>query len=92
MTKSSAPTLRTRPVATHALDGEDGPIRIMTPVDASACPTVGANYHRYETSDSMGMAKERDRTEVNADGAGSGIGDKHNVTLRYTQVRGSRER
>ena len=28
--------------------------------------------------DAMGMAKERDRTEVNVAGAGGGIGDKHN--------------
>ena len=26
----------------------------------------------------MGMAKERDKTEVNADDAGGGIGDKNN--------------
>ena len=84
MTKSSAPTLRIRPVATRALDGEDGPVRIMTPVDASACPMMGANCRRYVTSYAMGMAKERDMTEENADGAGSGIGDKHNETLRCT--------
>ena len=81
MTKSSAPTLRIRPVSMRALDGESGPVRIITPVDASACPTVGANCRRYVTSDAMGMANERDRTKVNADGAGSRIGDKHNETL-----------
>ena len=78
MTKSNAPTLRTRPVATRALDGEDGPVRIMTPVSASACPTVGTNCRRYVTADAMGVAKERDKTEGNAAGAGGGIGDKHN--------------
>ena len=92
MTKSSAPTLRTRPVATRALDGESGPVRIITPVDASACPTVGANCPRNVTADAMGMTKERDKTEVSVDGAGNGIGDKHNETLRCTQVQGSRER
>ena len=78
MTKSNAPTLRTRPVATHALDGDVGPVRIKTPDSASACPTVGANCHRYVTADAMGVAKERDKTEGNAAGAGGGIGDKHN--------------
>ena len=76
MTKSNAPTLRIRPVAT--LDGDDGPVRIKTPDSASACPTVGANCRQFVTADAMGMAKERDKTEVNAAGAGSGIGDKHN--------------
>ena len=33
---------------------------------------------RYVTADAMGMAKERDKTEVNVAGAGGGIGDKHN--------------
>ena len=78
MTKSNAPTLRTRPDATHALDGEDGPVRIRTPDSASACPTVGANCRRYVTADAMGMAKEGDKTEVNVSGAGGGIGNKHN--------------
>ena len=78
MTKSSAPTLRTRPVATRALDGDDGPVRIKTPDSASACPTVGANCHRYVTADAMGMAKEGDKNKVNAAGAGCGIGDMHN--------------
>ena len=78
MTKSNAPTLRTRPVATRVLDGDDDPVRIKTLASASACPMVGANCRRYVTADAMGMAKERDKTEVNAAGAGGGIGDKHN--------------
>ena len=92
MMKSSAPTLRTRPVAMRALDGDDGPVRIKTPDSASACPTVGANYHRNVMTDAMGMAKVRLKTEVSVDGAGKGIGDMHNETLRCTQVWGSRER
>ena len=92
MTKSSAPTLRTRPVATRALDGENGPVQIITLVDASSCPTVDANCRRNVTTDAMGMAEERGKTEVSVDGAGKGIGDKHNETLRCTQVQGSCER
>ena len=57
MMKSNAPTLRTRPEAMRALDGEDGPIWINIPVDASACSTVGANFRRNVTADAMGMAK-----------------------------------
>ena len=57
---------------------EDGPVRIITPDSASACPTVGANCRRYVTADAIGVAKERDKTEVNDAGAGGGIGDKHN--------------
>ena len=64
VTKSTAPTLRTRPVAKRALDEEDGPVRIITPVDASACPTVGANCRRYGTADAMGMAKEGDKPRL----------------------------
>ena len=92
MTKSNAPTLKTRPEAQHALDEEDGPVRISTLVDASACPMVGASCRRIVMVDAMGMAKERDKTEVNVDGAGNGIGDKHNETLRCSQVWGSRAR
>ena len=87
MMKSSAPTLRTGPVATRALDGEKGPVRIITPVDASACPTVGANCRRNVMTDAIGMAKLRGKTEVSVDGAGNEIG-----TPRCTQVQGSRER
>ena len=78
MMKSNTPTLRTRSVATRALDGDDGPVRIKTPDNASACPTVGANCRRYVTADAIEVAKERDKTEGNAAGAGGGIGDKHN--------------
>src|SRR4051812_11326669 len=46
----------------HADDEED-PVRIRTPVDASVCPTVGANCHRIVTTDAIGMAKERGRLE-----------------------------
>ena len=92
MTKSNAPTLRTRPEATRVLNGESGPVRIITPADASACPTVGANCHRNLMEDAMGMPKEGDRTEVSVDGARNGIGDKHSETPRCTQVWGSRER
>ena len=61
MTKSNASTLRTRPETTRTLDGKDGPVRISTPVDASACPTVGTNFRRNVTVDAMGMAKEVDK-------------------------------
>ena len=70
-------------------DEDDGPVRIRTPVDAPACPTVGANCRRLVTADAMGMAKERDRTGVVVDGTGSESGDKHDETPRCTQVRGS---
>ena len=47
-------------------------------------PHGGRQLSSIMTLDAMGMAKERDRTEVNADGAGSGIGDKHNEdTAKY---------
>ena len=92
MTKSNAPTLRTRSEATRALDGEDGPVRISTPVDASAFPTVGANCHRNVTADAIGMAKVRGKTEVNVDGARNEIGDMHSETPRCTQFQGSRQR
>ena len=81
MTKSNAPTLRTRPEETHVIDGEDAPVRIRTPVDASADPMVGTNCRRNVTADDMGMAKERGKTEVNVDGDGNEIGDMHNETL-----------
>ena len=71
------------------LDEDDGPVRIRTLVDALACPMVGANCRRLVTADAMGMAKERDKTEVDVDGTGSENGDKHSETLRCTQVRGS---
>ena len=58
VTKSSTSTLRTRTVATRALDVENGPVWSITLVDASACPMVGANYHRNVMADAMGMAKE----------------------------------
>src|SRR3954463_3591929 len=44
-------------------DAEENPVRIFTPVDASACPTVGANCRRYVTADAMGMAKVRGKLE-----------------------------
>ena len=92
MTKSNAPTLRTRPESTRALDGKDGPVRISIPVDASVGPTVGANCHRNVMADAMGMAKVRGKTEVSVDGAENEIGDMHSETPRCTQVQGSRER
>ena len=59
-------------------DEDDGPVRIRTPVDASACPTVGANCRRLVTADAMGMAKERGRHEgEDVDGAGIGFEHKH---------------
>ena len=72
-----------------SVDEEDGPVRINTPVDASACPTVGANCRRYVMADAMGMSKEGDRSETDVDGTEDEIGDIHNVTLRCTKVRGS---
>ena len=83
MTKSSASTLRTRPVATRVLNGDSGPVRIITPVDTSACPTVGANCHCNVTADVMGMAKVRGKTEVSVDGVKNEIGDKHSETAMY---------
>src|SRR3954468_10586279 len=38
-------------------------VRIFTPVDASVCPTVGANCRRNVTADAIGMAKVRGRRE-----------------------------
>ena len=92
MTKSNAPTLRTRPEATRALGGEDGPVRISTPVDPSPGPMMGANCRRNVMADAIGMAKVRGKTEVSVYGAGNEIGDMHSETPRYTQVQGSRER
>src|SRR3954470_19249241 len=63
-TYSHAPLLRTRPEAKRTRDEDDGPVRIRTPVDAPACPTVGANYRRLVTADAMGMAKEGDRPRL----------------------------
>src|SRR4051812_41500045 len=71
----------------RALDEEVDPVRILTRVDASACPTVGANCHRLVTADAMGMAKVRGKTEVDVDGAGIGIGDKNGEDT--TMYRGS---
>src|SRR3954469_22735183 len=56
---------------------DDEPVRIRTPVDTPACPTVGANCRRLVTADAMGMAKEGDRTGVDVDGSGSENGNKH---------------
>ena len=70
-------------------DEDDGPVRIRTPVDAPACPTVGANCRRLVTADAMGMAKEGDRTGVDVDGTGNEDGDNHDETPRCTHVRGS---
>ena len=70
----------------HARDEDDGPVRIRTPVDASACPTVGANCRRLVTADAMGMAKERDMTEVVVDGPGNENG---NNTVNTTMYPGS---
>ena len=70
-------------------DEDDGPVLIRTPVDASAFPMVGANYRRLVMADAMGMAKERDKTEVDVDGTRSENGDTHSETPRCTQVRGS---
>ena len=80
MTKSNAPILRTRPEATRTLDGEDGPVRISTQVDALDCPTVGANCRRDVTADAIGMAKVRGKTEVCVDGVENEIGDKPSET------------
>src|SRR3954463_2490331 len=80
MKKSHAPLLITRPKAKRTRDADDGPVRIRTPVDASACPTMGTNCRRLVTADAMGMAKERDKTEVDVDGTGSENGDKHRET------------
>ena len=45
---------------------------------------VGANCRRLVTANSMGMAKERGKIEVSADGPGVGIGDKHGEdTMMY---------
>ena len=71
MTKFNASTLRTRPEATRALDGENGPVWISTPFDASADPMVGANCRRNVMADAMGMAKVRGKTEVSVDGDGN---------------------
>src|ERR1043165_7041857 len=87
-TYSHAPLLRTRPEAKRTRDKDDGPVRIRSPVHASACPPVGANYRRLVTADAMGMARERDRTEVDVDGTGSKNGDKHSEIPRCSQVRG----
>src|SRR3954471_10208462 len=73
----------TSPEAKRTHDEDDGPVQIRTPVDASACPTVGANCRRSVTTDAMGMAKERDKTEVDVDGTGSDNGDN---TVRHRDV------
>ena len=70
-------------------DEYDEPVRIRTPVDTPACPTVGANCRRLVTTDAMGMAKEGDRTGVDVDGSGNEIGDEDGDTPRCTQVQGS---
>src|SRR3954470_17398068 len=58
-------------------DAEENPVRILTPVDASACPMVGANYRRYVMADAMGMAKVRGKCEEeDVDGAGIGLGTR----------------
>ena len=44
---------------------------------------------RLVTADTMGMAKEGDRTGVDVDGTENEDGDKHGGTPRCTQVRGS---
>src|SRR4051812_10649115 len=44
-------------------DTDENPVRIFTPVDASACPTVGANCRRNVTADAIGVAKVRGRHE-----------------------------
>src|ERR1041385_1844811 len=64
MMKSHTPLLITRPEAKRTRDADDAPVRIKTPVDASACPTVGANYRRYVTADAMGMAQEGDKLRL----------------------------
>src|ERR1041385_213588 len=88
MMKSHAPLLITRPKAKRMRDADDAPVRIKTPVDASACPTVGANYRRYVTADSMGMAKEGDKPRLVSLVPESRMGT-HSETPRCTQVRGS---
>src|SRR3954465_12552180 len=87
--RPSRPKPRTRPEAKRMRDEVDEPVRIRTPVDTPACPTVGANCRRLVTADAMGMAKEGDRTGVDVDGSGSEDWDKHSETPRCTQVRGS---
>src|SRR4051812_11053132 len=87
-TYSHAPLLRTRPEAKRMRDADDGPVRIRTPVDASACPTVGANCRRYVTADAMGMAKEGDRPRLMSLVPETRMGT-HGETPRCTQVRGS---
>src|SRR3954462_8356238 len=75
MTWSIAPRLKIRPEAWLPPDTEENPVRIFTPVDASVCPTVGANCRRNVTADAIGMAKVRGRREgENVDGAGIGLG------------------
>src|SRR3954469_17586008 len=71
-------------------DADDEPVRIRTPVDTPACPTVGANCRRLVTADAMGMAKERDRTGVDVDGSGNEIGTKmvtHHDVPRFRALR-----
>src|SRR3954463_12712480 len=59
-------------------DAEENPVRILTPVDASACPTVGANCRRYVTADAMGMAKVRGKLEgEECRWCRNRVGDKH---------------
>src|SRR3954463_5524674 len=59
-------------------DAEENPVRILTPVDASACPTVGANFRRYVTADAMGMAKVRGKHEgEECRWCRNRVGDKH---------------
>src|SRR3954463_2305655 len=88
MKKSHAPLLITRPKAKCTRDADDGPVRIRTPVDASVCPTVGANCRRYVTADAMGMAKEGDNPRLVSLVPESRMGT-HGETPRCTQVRGS---
>src|SRR3954465_5363538 len=71
---SIAPRLKIGPEAWLPPDVEENHVQIFTPVDASVCPTVGANCRRYVTADAMGMAKERGRhEEEDVDGAGIGL-------------------
>src|SRR4051812_36519642 len=82
-TYSHAPLLRTRPEAKRTRDADDGPVRIRTPVDASACPMVGANYRRLVMADAMGMPKEGDKPRLMSIVPGSRVGTN---TVRHRDV------